>query len=86
MNNPASHRLSRLFCIVLLGAFLLLAGCAKQPVGTLMEVTAYCGCASCCSWERGSWTWLKLDIWNRYVSAGPQAGQPYSGLTSTDPG
>jgi hypothetical protein len=87
MSNPAAHRWSRLVCTVLLGALVLLAGCAKQPVGTLMEVTAYCGCASCCSWERGSWTWLKLDVWNRYVSAGPQAGLPYSGLTAsgTDP-
>ncbi|PID43778.1 MAG: hypothetical protein CR981_01805 [Proteobacteria bacterium] len=47
-----------------------------------MEVTAYCGCSSCCSWERGSWTYLKLDFWNRYVSAGPNAGKRYSGLTA----
>jgi hypothetical protein len=47
-----------------------------------METTAYCGCSSCCSWERGSWKYLKLDFWNRYVSAGSQAGQPYSGLTA----
>ncbi len=65
---------------------LLLAGggCAtKKPVGKLMEVTAYCGCSVCCSWERGSWTWLKLDFWNRYVSAGPQKGLPYSGNTAS---
>ncbi len=73
-----------------LSLFLLLftGGCAtKKPVGKLMEVTAYCGCSICCSWERGSWTYLKLDFWNRYVSAGPQKGQPYSGLTAsgTDP-
>ncbi len=64
-----------------------LAGCTQKPVGRTMEVTAYCGCASCCSWERGSWSWLKLDFWNRYVSAGPQKGLPYSGQTAsgTDP-
>lgn len=26
---------------------------------------------------------LKLDFWNRYISAGGQAGQPYSGLTAS---
>ncbi|MFV0437596.1 MAG: 3D domain-containing protein [Desulfopila sp.] len=62
---------------------LVLPGCAKHPVSRTMEVTAYCGCSSCCSWERGSWKYLKLNFWNRYVSAGPQAGQPYSGLTAS---
>jgi len=47
-----------------------------------METTAYCSCSSCCSWERGSWQWLKLDFWNRYVSTGKRAGTPYSGLTA----
>lgn len=70
-----------LFCLFVL--LLATGGCAKKPVGKLMEVTAYCGCSSCCSWERGSWTWLKLDFWNRYVSAGPQQGLPYSGNTAS---
>ncbi|MBV5317247.1 MAG: 3D domain-containing protein [Desulfobulbaceae bacterium] len=48
-----------------------------------METTAYCGCSSCCSWERGSWKYLKLDFWNRYVDAGPQKGHSYSGLTAS---
>jgi hypothetical protein len=48
-----------------------------------MEATAYCGCGSCCSWERGSWRYLKLDFWNRYISAGPQQGEHYSGLTAS---
>jgi hypothetical protein len=60
----------------------LLGGCAGKSVVRVMDTTAYCGCAICCSWERGSWTYLKLDFWNRYVSAGPQAGRPYSGLTA----
>ena len=67
---------------LILSALLLLSGCAKQQVGRVLEVTAYCGCSSCCSWERGSWSYLKLDFWNRYVSAGSQAGRPYSGLTA----
>lgn len=60
----------------------LLGGCARQPVGRMMETTAYCGCSLCCGWERGSWAYLKLDFWNRYVSSGPQAGHPYLGLTA----
>ena len=77
-------RIALLFCLPLL----LLGGCARQQSGRIMEVTAYCGCSSCCEWERGSWTYLKLDFWNRYVSNGPQEGQIYSGLTAggTEPG
>jgi hypothetical protein len=66
-----------LFCL------LLCSGCAKPQVTKVMEATAYCNCSSCCSWERGSWQWLKLDFWNRYVSSGPQTGAPYSGLTAS---
>lgn len=68
--------------ITLLALLLFQGGCAKQNLGRVMEVTAYCGCSACCSWERGNWSYLKLDFWNRYVSAGPQAGRPYSGLTA----
>ncbi len=48
-----------------------------------METTAYCGCGRCCSWERGSWRWLKLDFWNRYVAKGPRRGQSYDGRTAS---
>ena len=53
-----------------------------------METTAYCGCGSCCSWERGSWKFLKLDFWNRYVAYGPRKGRSYTGKTAdgTKPG
>ncbi|MBU0674624.1 MAG: 3D domain-containing protein [Proteobacteria bacterium] len=47
-----------------------------------METTAYCGCGQCCSWERGSWYFLKLDLWNRYISSGPSRGLEYSGKTA----
>jgi hypothetical protein len=47
-----------------------------------MEVTAYCGCSQCTDWERGSWRYLKLDFWNRYVSRGPRRGRPYTGQTA----
>ena len=73
-----------LFIIALL---LLCSGCSKPPVRKTMETTAYCGCSKCCGWERGSWKYLKLNFWNKYVSYGKYAGRPYSGLTAsgTDP-
>ena len=80
-----SFRRNRMNQLLLFSSFLavlLLSGCAKPPVAKIMEATAYCGCSSCCSWERGSWDRLKLDFWNRYVSAGPSAGKEYSGLTA----
>jgi hypothetical protein len=62
---------------------ILLGGCAKPTTTKVLDTTAYCGCSICCSWERGSWRWLKLDFWNRYVSAGPRTGKPYNGLTAS---
>ena len=59
-----------------------IAGCAAKPVSRPMLTTAYCGCQQCCSWERGSWKFLKLDFWNRYVSAGVDKGRDYTGLTA----
>lgn len=72
-------------CSVIL--LLFTAGCADRRITRIMETTAYCGCSSCCGWERGSWMYLKLDFWNRYVSGGPRSGHYYSGLTAnmTDP-
>jgi 3D domain len=68
--------------IALLLLLAIAPGCASRTVRT-MEVTAYCGCGKCSGWYRGSWWYLKLDFWNRYVSAGPRKGQPYSGLTAS---
>lgn len=81
--------LSGITLLLVLGALLCLSGCAKRQVTLpkgqerLMETTGYCGCSQCCGWERGSWTYLKLDFWNRYVNHGKQAGAPYSGLTAS---
>jgi len=69
-------------CLVLALVFLL-SGCAAKPVIRKMEVTAYCGCGDCCGWERGSWKYLKLNFWNRYVSAGKHKGRFYTGLTAS---
>ncbi len=67
----------------LLAALLLVSsGCAPRLVRE-MEVTAYCACSECASWERGSWWYLKLNFWNRYVSAGPDKGRPYTGRTAS---
>lgn len=60
---------------------LSLCGCAGGE-RRVMEATAYCGCGDCCSWERGSWAYLKLDFWNKYVDAGKAEGNPYLGLTA----
>ncbi len=76
---------SRIFFILLLAITLFFSGCAKRPVGQMgaegriMEVTGYCGCSQCCSWERGNWLFLKLDFWNRYTTG----GRSYSGLTAS---
>lgn len=79
-----SHFLQpRTLLILLLFVLPLSVACTKQPVTKVIETTAYCGCSSCCSWERGSWAYLKLDVWNRYVSAGKRAGAPYSGKTAS---
>ena len=61
----------------------LICGCASKKIIRQMDTTGYCGCKNCCGWERGSWTYLKLDFWNKYVSYGKRKGQLYSGKTSS---
>ncbi len=69
-------------CLLLLVVFVFLSGCATTHRVHSMEVTAYCGCGKCCGWERGSWKYLKLDFWNRYVSSGEREGKKYTGHTA----
>ena len=71
----------KVLSIVLLFTFIFY-GCSKHIVRKV-EVTGYCGCGKCCGWERGSWKYLKLDFWNKYVSFGKRKGQPYTGLTAS---
>jgi hypothetical protein len=72
----------RVIAGILLAALALLEpGCAARTIRRV-EVTGYCGCEACAGWERGSWRYLRLDFWNKYVSAGPQEGRPYSGRTA----
>lgn len=59
-----------------------IAGCSSRTTRT-MEVTAYCSCSECTDWHRGSWRFLKLDWWNRYVSRGPDKGRRYTGRTAS---
>jgi len=84
LNPEVSRR-----CIPYLGRFVLLlftglfvwgCGTAQQR---MMVVTAYCGCQKCCEWHRGSWKYLKLDLWNRYVDSGAGEGERYTGLTAS---
>jgi hypothetical protein len=69
-----------LLCTVLL--MTTLYGCSGRGRPLKAETTAYCGCGQCCGWERGSWMFLKLDFWNRYITSGKNKGKKYSGLTS----
>ncbi len=78
MSRSKSITVCILFVLLVTG----LHGCANKTVRK-MEVTAYCGCGECCNWERGSWLYLKLDFWNKYISKGKYAGRPYSGLTAS---
>ena len=61
----------------------LVSGCGPSKETRVIEVTAYCGCGSCCGWHRGTNKCLRLDVWNKTISTGPQKGQPYSGLTAS---
>lgn len=74
-----------LLLVGLTGAMALAAdkGKPEMPHEVRMEVTAYCNCSQCCSWERGSWYRLKLDVWNKYVSTGEREGAPYNGKTAS---
>ena len=74
--------MSRLILCLILLLSLINSGCAG-PVSRKIMTTAYCGCGYCCEWERGSWQYLKLNFWNRYVSKGPQKGRYYSGKTAS---
>lgn len=49
----------------------------------MMETTAYCGCKKCCEWHRGSWTLLKLNFWDRYITKGKNKGKEYTGKTAS---
>lgn len=69
------------FLIVLLLIFF--SGCAGKKTVKVMETTGYCNCGKCCGWERGSWKYLKLNFWNKYVSAGKRKGRKYTGHTAS---
>jgi len=79
--RPLATRAIGLVSLLLLSSALSF-GCASTKTRTI-EATAYCGCSICTDWERGSWRYLKLDFWNRYVSKGPRKGRPYTGQTAS---
>lgn len=80
MTRPSNRPL--LFLLPLAAALVLAADCARLETRTV-EVTAYCACGECCGWHRGSWKYLKLNFWDRYVSEGPLKGRPYTGRTAS---
>lgn len=60
------------------------SGCSSLSVNEKRVVaTAYCNCAQCCGWQRGSSKFLHLDVWNRTVADGPRAGRKYDGKTAS---
>lgn len=74
-------RYTKLFVPFLLAV--LVCGCAGKQIVRHMKTTGYCGCGKCCGWERGNWKYLKLDLWNRYVSYGKRKGHRYTGRTAS---
>ena len=79
MGNSLKRFLLSVFALaLLLGG----VGCARHEV-RVMEATGYCGCKECCDWQRGSWRYLKLNFWDRYVSDGKNKGKGYSGRTAS---
>ena len=44
----------------------------RQPTVMTLEVTGYCNCGKCCSWERGGWFGLGGPVF----SSGPNKGKP----------
>lgn len=77
------NRRAPLRLFLLLTPLILLAGCETPQVYTrTIETTAYCPCGECNGYTRGSWKFLKLDFWNRYVDYGSREGAKYTGKTA----
>ena len=54
----------------------------RQPVTMTMEVTGYCNCGKCCSWERPWWGFGFFG--SPVISEGPNKGKPKTvGLTAS---
>jgi len=82
MTRNSTKPIAALACCAALALCLIGSGCAHAPKRR-MTVTAYCGCSQCCGWTRGSWKYLKLNVWNRYYASGPARGKPYRGYTAS---
>ena len=82
------ERLPALFAGLALPLVVWWAGCltdrfhpprGRQPIVMAMEVTGYCNCGLCCSWERG---WFGLG--QPLISSGPNKGRPKAvGVTAS---
>ncbi len=68
---------------ILMFASMITPGAWAQQYTVPMVVTAYCDCGECNGYRRGSWKFLKLDVWNRYVSEGSDKGNRYTGKTAS---
>lgn len=67
-----------MLCLVIWAAAIIPARAESRVI----EVTAYCKCGDCNGYSRGSWKFLKLDRWNRYVNYGSSSGEKYTGKTA----
>jgi hypothetical protein len=69
---------------VMLGLLVcVVAGGCSSTQTRPMEATAYCGCGECNEYTRGRWLFLKLNVWNRYLTSGPRKGEAYTGRTAS---
>lgn len=75
--NVSIGKTPRAATALLLLALLFASGCSYY-VERRIETTGYCDCGECTNWERGC-----PDFWNKYIAKGPDAGEPYSGLTAS---
>ena len=82
---PTSQATYKLGVLLLCALFIVstLCSCGGRGGSLPIETTAYCSCGECCGWERGSWKFLKLNFWSRYITAGKNRGEKYSGLTAS---
>ena len=68
--------------IVLLFSMIFFCSSCASPKTRVIEATAYCGCGKCNGYKRGSWWYLKLNFWDKYINYGSHKGEKYTGKTA----
>lgn len=82
--NRALPKSARFRTTLLLSAVVLLfaSGCSRVETQSI-EATGYCWCGECNGYDWGSWKYLKLDFWNRYINYGKLKGEKYHAYTAS---